>query len=606
MRYLRLICLVGLIGAVSRPVRAQTVDLYVGGLDSLVVLTGDTASAELWVSNIPFSVGVSQYSIDLLLDSSRVRVVSVDSLPGENLPIPTVTWLSSQRVRLSGSGTGTAVTNVRLGVVTFEIDPLAQEGSLVSFAVNSLLDQAGASLLPSHRTDLLDVCQANRLYGDVDVNRVVNSRDALITLTSAVGIAVGAPFEVQWGDVDLDLQVTSRDALFILSAGVGLSVPFGVVVTEPIPNRCAPLEPASADLAFYRGSELHVIDQGDSTPRPVSMDPLAQSSYRVSWAPDGTRVAYTGWTTAGFDYEIIAADRDGSNPDTLTRSASRDFSPAWSPDGTQIAFRSIFRSPSGIYVMDADGGNQVHIAGTDTLTVGNDIAWSPDGAMIAFVAYGSATPGGPFHPWTADLAGQTLQPVPATTIQHAESPSWSSASDSLVFYSSLDAGRLYVMAVPDTAGVPAASLLLVQHYPWWAPNGIAFQSQRLWPYRLYLRRASDGRHFRLTRGSGGNDIRVTMRDPNLVYVDVVSVVPASGTIPAGAPLPLTATVTNSDLTVNATVPLRWISRDPTIATVAPTGTRTADVSGVGTSGQSTWIVVTAGGWRSDSSQVTVQ
>jgi hypothetical protein len=437
------------------------------------------------------------------------------------------------------------------------------------------------------------------MYGDVDANRLVNSRDALIALTASVGIPVTG-FQVPLADVDLDLQVTSRDALFILSAGVGLSVPFGVMTGRGVTNRCAPLEPAPADMLFYLSNVVHRIDAGDTVPQPVPVDPVPYTPYRPSWAPDGVRFAYTGWS-AITGYSIITADRDGSNPDTLIGTAGTDFAPAWSPDGTRIAFLITGAAPRGVHIVDADGSNRVHLQGTDTLTMRGDLAWSPDGARLAFSAYRVCCT---YQLWTGDTSGLTpLQLVATQSIQTEVDPSWSAGSDSLLFQ--VTGNRIAAMAVPDTAGSVVSSLSYQQEYPWWAPGGVVFNSRLRTPYFLVFRRAADGRHFRLTKTPVG-PVRLAMRWPNLTYVDVVGVTPTSGTIPAGAPLTLTAAVTNSDLSTNATVPLRWTSRDPAVATVAATGARTADVSAAGTSGQSTWIVVTAGGWRSDSAQVTVQ
>ena len=591
MRHLRILTVVLAVAAMGQPARAQTVYFYTASDTVLRVLAGDTASIPLYSTS-----SISQYAVHVFLDSSRVHIVGTDSIPGSAMGAPTINWISSEEVVLSAAAASGSATS--LAIVTFEAAASAQEGSLVSLEASTLLDATGADVVPTHRTRLLNVCQANRVYGDVDVNRIVNSRDALVTLTAAVGIPVTGAFEMQWGDVDLDMQVTSRDALFILSYGVGLTVGIAPETGRPAPNRCAPLQVAPADMAFYRGNELYVIDQGDTVPQLVPLAGAPQTGYRASWSPDGAQVAYTLWTSP-YSYEIATVNRDGSSPDTLVRNTANDWTPTWSPDGTQIAFRSS-RSPAGVYVMDADGGSQLHVTGTDTLTIGNDLAWSPDGTRLAFSAYTICCT---YVPWVADLIGQTLQPAQTTTLQTVQSLSWSGSSDSLLFEHT-SVSRMHVMAVPDTAGVEATRLEGSHDYPWWAPNGWAFRSTLIWPYDYYLRRGSDGRHLRLVHATTSNsDVQFVMRWPNLVYVDDVSVSPAIGTIPAGAPLALTATVTNSDVTTNGTVPLTWVSRDPTIATVTVTGGRTVNISLGGTSG-TTWIVVSAGGWRRDSSQVT--
>ena len=70
---------------------------------------------------------------------------------------------------------------------------------------------------------------------------------------------------------------------------------------------------------------------------------------------------------------------------------------------------------------------------------------------------------------------------------------------------------------------------------------------------------------------------------------------------------MTVTMTNSNATQNLTSPLRWISRDPAVVTVTPSGARTADVvAQTQASGTTTYVVATAGGWRTDSVLVTIQ
>lgn len=52
-------------------------------------------------------------------------------------------------------------------------------------------------------------------------------------------------------------------------------------------------------------------------------------------SPDGKRVIFL--STRSGDFEIWSANRDGSNPQQLTRSTGMPELPVWSPDGTQLA-----------------------------------------------------------------------------------------------------------------------------------------------------------------------------------------------------------------------------------------------------------------------------
>ncbi len=75
-----------------------------------------------------------------------------------------------------------------------------------------------------------------RLLGDVNVDGLVDSTDALIILTVDAGLPAGAFCPLNYGDVNLDGWVNSTDALIILTYNVGLPVPFapGQPVTEPV------------------------------------------------------------------------------------------------------------------------------------------------------------------------------------------------------------------------------------------------------------------------------------------------------------------------------------------------------------------------------------
>src|SRR5690606_5240710 len=57
-----------------------------------------------------------------------------------------------------------------------------------------------------------------------------------------------------------------------------------------------------------------------------------------SWSPDGLRLAIALET--GYDLDIFAIGKDGSNIQNLTNSGSYERWPSWSPDGTRLPFVS--------------------------------------------------------------------------------------------------------------------------------------------------------------------------------------------------------------------------------------------------------------------------
>ena len=69
---------------------------------------------------------------------------------------------------------------------------------------------------------------------------MVNSRDALIALTSTVGIDISSfGFNTSSADVDRDGTLTTRDALFIMSWAIGIDAT-GSATGNPLDATCTP------------------------------------------------------------------------------------------------------------------------------------------------------------------------------------------------------------------------------------------------------------------------------------------------------------------------------------------------------------------------------
>jgi TolB protein len=91
-----------------------------------------------------------------------------------------------------------------------------------------------------------------------------------------------------------------------------------------------------------------------------------------------TRIAYI--TKQGARYELIVADADGANPQTVTTSNEPLLSPAWSPDGTRLAYVSFESRKPVVYVQSLATGQRQAIAnfrGSNSAP-----AWAPDGRRL--------------------------------------------------------------------------------------------------------------------------------------------------------------------------------------------------------------------------------
>jgi TolB protein len=92
-----------------------------------------------------------------------------------------------------------------------------------------------------------------------------------------------------------------------------------------------------------------------------------------------TRIAYI--SKRGPRYELLVADSDGYNPQTIVTSNEPLLSPAWSPDGVRIAYVSLENRKPVIYVQSlATGQRQVlaNFRGSNSAP-----AWAADGSRLA-------------------------------------------------------------------------------------------------------------------------------------------------------------------------------------------------------------------------------
>ena len=92
-----------------------------------------------------------------------------------------------------------------------------------------------------------------------------------------------------------------------------------------------------------------------------------------------TRIAYI--TKQGGRFELIVADADGGNPQSIVASNEPLLSPAWSPDGGRVAYVSLENRKPVIYVQAmATGKRQVlaNFRGSNSAP-----AWSPDSRRLA-------------------------------------------------------------------------------------------------------------------------------------------------------------------------------------------------------------------------------
>jgi len=106
-----------------------------------------------------------------------------------------------------------------------------------------------------------------------------------------------------------------------------------------------------------------------------------------------SRIAYVKVTGAGTDderFELIVADSDGHNPQTIVRHSEPIMSPAWAPDGRRLAYVSFATGRSNVVIQDIFTGQRQIVA--DGAGINGAPAFSPDGERLAMSLSRSGNP----------------------------------------------------------------------------------------------------------------------------------------------------------------------------------------------------------------------
>lgn len=96
------------------------------------------------------------------------------------------------------------------------------------------------------------------------------------------------------------------------------------------------------------------------------------------FSPDGKFLTYAKSNAATGNFQIIIANRNGSNAGNISRVFGWD--PTWSPDGKKMLFASDSRGLVQLYTVNLDGKNQTAITNLPAIRGRSD--WSADGNYI--------------------------------------------------------------------------------------------------------------------------------------------------------------------------------------------------------------------------------
>ncbi len=155
-----------------------------------------------------------------------------------------------------------------------------------------------------------------------------------------------------------------------------------------------------------------------------------------------SRIAYVKVADAGTDaeqFELIVADSDGHNPQTIVRHSEPIMSPTWGPQGRRLAYVSFATGRSNVVIQDIYTGQRDIIA--DGKGINGAPAFSPDGALLAM----SLSRSGNSEIWVRTLSNGRMEQLTEHWAIDTE-PAWS-RDGRHIFFTSDRAGRPQIYRV---------------------------------------------------------------------------------------------------------------------------------------------------------------
>lgn len=468
------------------------------------------------------SWGLTAFTFRVWYDPALISFVSARSSCPDSVASPLNPPVTGPNyVELSAPGClpyNTYIHNV--ATVQFRLANGATTGTGLYLEPQALTDRSAIDRTADGDGDFDEVCLAVGLWGDVDADGLVNSRDALIALSNAVGLPTPG-FFVSRGDVDADGYVGSRDALGMLHASIGYPPAYGFRTGRGIVSACAPQPVFPRPLYFVRqgtspgiaGVSGLVVRAANDSAQTIAGDsadagPNYTNSPRVS--PDGSEVIFECyWNLPGYGryFKICRANADGSGLVSLTTgSSSTDYGPDWSPAGDSI----VFVRNNQIWVMAADGSNQHVVPSSPSVYA---VAWAPTAGSRRIAYANTAYPGAVR---TRDIDSATTDSLVFAGSSYGRYPrfvDWSPGADSLTFSLNVN-GRWDATFVASRAGGTATRIarvagggLYVDTRPAWTDQGTFFNTDQFYPtpqrHRLFLLRPN-GTIVRIGRDPTGN------------------------------------------------------------------------------------------------------
>jgi len=238
---------------------------------------------------------------------------------------------------------------------------------------------------------------------------------------------------------------------------------------------------ASTQIAFVSNrtgtKEIWAMDADGANQRQLTA--LRSISLTPRWSPDGTRIAFTCYATAGgvTSAQICMHSLETGKPVTFARYRGTNSAPAWSPDGSKLMFMSSMHGDPELFMIDSTGGNLRRItysAGADTSP-----AWNPKtGQQVAFVSDRGGIP----QLYVMNADGSNVEKLVLPDMGYVIDPAWSPNGQLLAFSWRRPSGNydIYVMDVATRQIVELTRDTGRNERPSWAGDGrhLVFESTR--------------------------------------------------------------------------------------------------------------------------------
>jgi len=227
-------------------------------------------------------------------------------------------------------------------------------------------------------------------------------------------------------DTGGDKRPELKTNVSLLTPGKAARTPISVTGGDQVPEWSRDRKRVAV-IRYQRGlkNTIFAMNADGSEPVKVVTD---VTGGRVSWSPDGKRLAFERVVDGSPQIFIITVGE--SEPTQLTTEPGMKDDPAWSPLGGELAYHKVVGGQRQIFVLDLETrqepGRQITKGASGP---GVDPNWSPDGKKIA---YTHLTGDDISDIWV--VGGDGKSPEPVTTDEAREmDPSWSPDGSWLAF-----------------------------------------------------------------------------------------------------------------------------------------------------------------------------